>query len=155
MRTITYFKENGLEGCIHYGTFRLKEDSTHEERVEYAKEKGVPDDWTHCVLSGSTLLAVNNIGHFKDPDTDEEDYWYDLSDDGEIKGCRNTETSADKEMGDDKGTVMFKMPERLLSAPSAHELDTLFEELKFGRPALEQKFLDGCIAMYNNLFDNT
>lgn len=150
MRTITYFKENGLEGCIHYGTFRLKEGSTHEERVEYAKEKGVPDDWTHCVLSGSELLAVNNIGHFNKPD-----YWYDISDDGEIKGRRNSDALVGKEMGDDKGMVMFKMLERLLSAPSAHELDKLLAELKFGRPALEQKFLDGCIAIYNNLFDNT
>ena len=37
----------------------------------------------------------------------------------------------------------------VLSAPSAHSLQECLAELKFGRPAAGQRFLDGCIRRLN------
>jgi len=42
-------------------------------------------------------------------------------------------------------------PERILNAPSKHSLSECFEELKFGRPAKDQKFLSLCIKMLSKL----
>lgn len=36
--------------------------------------------------------------------------------------------------------------ENPLSAPANYDLSTIFKELKFGRPAASQKFLDDCIS---------
>ena len=38
-------------------------------------------------------------------------------------------------------------PERILDAPAKHNLNVIFQELKFGRPVESQEFLDKCIKV--------
>lgn len=38
-------------------------------------------------------------------------------------------------------------PERILDAPAKHNLNVIFQELKFGRPTESQQFLDDCIKV--------
>lgn len=42
------------------------------------------------------------------------------------------------------------LPDNPLSRPANYDLETLFRELKFGRPAASQKYLDKCIEGLGN-----